>query len=167
MSDTASPTPRAGHQALIDFVVHEAHLLDERELDTWNALFAPEGLYWVPLRPGQTDGLNEASYLYEDALLRDLRIQRLKSPRAFSQQPPSRCLHVLQTPVVEQADDVQGTYRLRTPFHYTESRGDDLLFLVGTARHHLVVHDGALRMALKRVDLLNAGAALPMVQLFI
>lgn len=159
--------PSVKPQALIDFVVHEAHLLDQGDFDTWNTLFTPDGLYWLPLHAAQQDGLNEASYLYEDQLLRTLRIQRLKNPRAFSQQPPSRCLHVLQTPVVEQADDAQGRFVLRTPFHYTESRGGELLFLVGTARHHLVLHDGALRIALKRVDLLNAGAALPMVQLFI
>lgn len=154
-------------QDLIDFVVHEAHLLDTRRLDAWNALFAPDGLYWVPLREDQTDGLNEASHLYEDALLRTLRIERLKNPRAFSQQPPSRCLHVLQQPVVETLDADAGRFMLRTPFHYTEARGGELLFLVGTARHRLVLHEGALRIAEKRVDLLNADAPLPMVQLFL
>ena len=38
---------------------------------------------------------------------------------------------------------------------------------VGTAFHHLVREGGALRMRLKRVNLLNGDAALPAVQLFI
>ena len=42
--------------------------------------------------------------MYEDKLLRELRIERLKSPRAFSQQPPSRCHHLLQMPSVEAMD---------------------------------------------------------------
>jgi hypothetical protein len=56
---------------------------------------------------------------------------------------------------------------VRTEFHYTETQGDDLLFLVGHMVHHLTVRDGALRMTLKRVNLLNPDAALPAVQLFV
>jgi len=154
-------------QDLIDFVVNEAHLLDTRRYEEWNALFAADAHYWVPLIPDQEDGLNHTSHLYEDKLLRDLRIERLKSPRAFSQQPPSRCHHLLQVPVVEQFDAEGNRFLVRTGFHYTESQGDELQFYVGTFFHHLTVQDGALRMTLKRVNLLNCDAALPAVQLFI
>ena len=154
-------------QDLIDFVVNEAYLLDTRRYEEWNALFTDDAFYWVPLIPDQEDGLNHTSHLYEDKLLRELRIERLKSPRAFSQQPPSRCHHLLQVPVVEQFDAEANRFVVRTGFHYTESQGDELQFYVGTFFHHLTVQDGALRMALKRVNLLNCDAALPAVQLFI
>jgi 3-phenylpropionate/cinnamic acid dioxygenase small subunit len=157
----------ATRQDLIDFVVNEAHLLDTRRYEEWNALFTDDAFYWIPLVPDQEDGLNHTSHLYEDKLLRDLRIERLKSPRAFSQQPPSRCHHLLQVPVVEQFDAEANRYVVRTGFHYTESQGDELQFYVGTFFHHLTVQDGALRMTLKRVNLLNCDAALPAVQLFI
>jgi len=91
-------------QELIDFVVNEARLLDAKRYDEWNALFTDDAYYWVPLAPDQEDGINHTSHLYEDKLLRELRIERLKSPRAFSQQPPSRCHHLLQTPTVETFD---------------------------------------------------------------
>jgi len=152
---------------LVDLVVHEARLLDEKRFDEWNALFADDAFYWVPLTPGQPDGLNHTSHMYEDKLLRDLRIARLQSPRAFSQQPPSRCQHVLQMPAVDQFDAAANRFVLRTPFHYTEVQGDEMQFLTGTAWHHLKVENGALRMALKRVDLINSDAALLAVQLFI
>ena len=154
-------------QDLIDFVVHEARLLDAKRYDQWNALFTDDGYYWVPLVPDQPDGLQHTSHMYEDKLLRDLRIQRLKSPRAFSQQPASRCHHLLQTPSVEEFDDAAQRFVVRTEFHYTEAQGDELQFYVGTMFHHLTVQDGALRMKLKRVNLLNCDAALPAVQLFI
>jgi 3-phenylpropionate/cinnamic acid dioxygenase small subunit len=154
-------------QQLIDFVVNEAHLLDTRRYEEWNALFTDDAFYWIPLVPDQEDGLNHTSHLYEDKLLRELRIERLKSPRAFSQQPQSRCHHLLQVPVVEQFDAHTNRFVLRTGFHYTESQGDELQFYVGTFFHHLSVQDGALRMTLKRVNLLNCDAALPAVQLFI
>jgi 3-phenylpropionate/cinnamic acid dioxygenase small subunit len=163
----AAATNGPGERALIDFVVGEARLLDEKRYEDWNALFTDDGIYWVPLVPMQPEGLDHTSHLHEDKLLRDLRIERLKSPRAFSQQPPSRCHHLLQTPTVEEFDADAKRFVVRTEFHYTESQGDELQFYVGTFFHHLTVEGGALRMTLKRVNLLNCDAALPAVQLFI
>jgi 3-phenylpropionate/cinnamic acid dioxygenase small subunit len=154
-------------QDLIDFVVREARLLDERRYAEWNALFTDDAMYWVPLVPDQSDGVNHTSHLYEDKLLRELRIERLKSARAFSQQPSTRAHHLLQTPTVESFDAEGNSYVVRSEFHYSEAQGDELNFFVGTCLHHLTVHDGALRMSLKRVNLLNCDAALPAVQLFI
>lgn len=166
--DTLSaPVQSVQRQDLIDFVVREARLLDAKRFDEWNALFIDEGIYWVPLTPDQEDGVNHTSHLYEDKLLRDLRIRRFASPRAFSQQPPSRCHHLLQMPTVEEFDPAANRFVVRAEFHYTESQGDELLFLVGTCFHHLTLCDGALRMTLKRVNLLNCDAALPAVQLLI
>ena len=161
-----SNTPVSKDQ-LIDFVVHEARLLDEKRFEEWNALFTDQAFYWIPLTPGQPDGLNYTSHMYEDKLLRDLRIERLKSPRAFSQLPPSRCHHLLQLPQIEEFDADGQRYVLRTPFHYTESQGEELQILVGTAWHHLTLVDGQLRITLKRVDLINSDAAMLAVQLFI
>jgi len=154
-------------QDLVDFVVREARLLDAKQYQEWNRLFTDDGFYWVPLVPDQEDGINHTSHMYEDKLLRELRIERLKSPRAFSQQPPSRSHHLLQTPTVETFEPAANRYVVRTEFHYTESQGDELQFYVGHFLHHLTVQGGQLRITLKRVNLLNPDAALPAVQLFI
>ena len=159
----AEPT----RQDLIDFVVNEARLLDARRYEEWNALFTDDGMYWVPLVPDQEDGVNHTSHLWEDKLLRELRIERLKSARAFSQQPPSRAHHLLQTPTVESFDAAANRYVVRSEFHYTEAQRDEINWLVGTCFHHLCVRDGALRLTLKRVNLINCDAALPAVQLFV
>jgi 3-phenylpropionate/cinnamic acid dioxygenase small subunit len=92
---------------------------------------SPTGYYWV-LVPDQTDGIDHTSHMYEDKLLRTLRIERLKSPRAFSQQPPSRCHHLLQVPTVEAFDVAANRFVVRTEFHYTESQGDEIQFYGGT-----------------------------------
>jgi 3-phenylpropionate/cinnamic acid dioxygenase small subunit len=152
---------------LIDFVVREARLLDAKQYEAWNALFTDEAMYWIPAAPGQQDAITHISHMYEDKLMRDLRIERYKSPRAYSQQPPSRCHHLLQMPTVELRDAPANHYVVRTEFHYTEAQGDDMQFYVGTCTHHLTVAGGVLKMSLKRVDLLNCDAALPAVQLFI
>ena len=163
MIEHAFPTA----QDLIDLVVREARLLDDRRYEEWNALFADDGIYWVPLVPDQPEGLDHTSHLHEDKLLRTLRIERLKSARAFSQQPPSRSHHLLQTPTVEASDPDANRFLVRSEFHYAEAQGDEIQFYVGTVLHTLRIEEGRLRIVLKRVNLLNSDAALPAVQLFI
>jgi 3-phenylpropionate/cinnamic acid dioxygenase small subunit len=167
MTTTADHT--ITERQLIDFVAREARLLDEKRYEEWNALFTDDAYYWVPLTPGQPDGLNHTSHLYEDKLLRELRIERLKSPRAFSQQPPTRSLHLLQTPTVEPAQaDRPGERLVRTVFQYCESQGDEMNCFVGVCWHQLAVDEGGtMRIKQKRVDLINSDAALQAVQLFI
>ncbi|KGG87066.1 aromatic-ring-hydroxylating dioxygenase subunit beta [Comamonas thiooxydans] len=165
--NTLPPTDRQ----LIDFVLDEAALLDEQRWGDWLALFTEDGRYWMPLAHGQTDPRLHASLLYEDRLLLQVRIERLRGTRTFSQQPASRCHHLLQTPRVTARDDAVGTYTCRTAFHYIETRQDEQTLYAGWASHELVwlgdgQGDGALRMRLKRVDLVNCDAAFGNMQLF-
>lgn len=150
---------------LAKFVVREARLLDEKRLDEWYELFADDGCYWVPAVHGQKDPRLENSLAHEDKFLLKLRIERLKSPQAFSQQPESRCHHVLQVPEVERVSGSE--FFLRTAFIYTETRADDSQRYAATAWHTLVWKDGTLKIRLKRVDILNCDAMLPSIQLFL
>ena len=151
-----------------DFIAEEAALLDARRFDDWLALFAEDGRYWVPLLgAAQADPFSHNSIAYEDRLLLQLRVDRLKNPRAHSQHPASHCQHVLQRSVVEREDAAAGEIVLRTPFIYVESRGEDQVMLAGNCRHTLLRTPAGWAIRQKRVDLLNAGRALPAIQLFI
>ncbi|MDM0044136.1 aromatic-ring-hydroxylating dioxygenase subunit beta [Variovorax dokdonensis] len=153
---------------LCDFVAREASLLDDGRFDEWLALFAEDGRYWVPLLGrAQHDAQSHNSIAFEDRLLLQLRVDRLKDPRAHSQHPASRCQHVLQNSRVEQLDVDAGSATLRTPFLYIEARGEQQLMLAGSYHHVLVRTPQGTRIQLKRVDLLGAERALPAVQLFI
>jgi 3-phenylpropionate/cinnamic acid dioxygenase small subunit len=154
-------------QALVALVAHEARCLDERRWADWNALFAHDGWYWLPASSDHTDPLMQASHLYDDAVLRAVRIARLQSPQAHSQQPPGRCHHLLQASEVLALDAATNRFELRTPFLYTELRAGRTTSLPGVAWHRLRVHAGALRIALKRVDLLHAAEPLPAVEFYI
>jgi 3-phenylpropionate/cinnamic acid dioxygenase small subunit len=158
---------KPSEQDLIGFVYREARLLDEKRFDEWYGLFTEDGFYWVPLVPEQLDPLNHTSLAYEDRLLLKLRIERLKSPRAYSQQPPSRCHHLLQMPEVEKSDASANEHIMRTQYLYTESHADEQQTYACTAFHTLTLEGSMLRMRLKRVNLLNCDAALPSIQLFL
>lgn len=148
------------------FVYHEARMLDEKRFDEWYELFTEDAAYWIPLVPGQLDGLDHVSLMYEDKLLLKLRIERLKNPRSYSQQPASRSHHLLQMPQVEHVDEGANEYVTRTQFIYTETQGDTQQMFAGTVFHTLTRDAGQLKISLKRVNLLNCDAALPAVQLF-
>jgi 3-phenylpropionate/cinnamic acid dioxygenase small subunit len=152
---------------LARFIRFEARLIDEKRFDEWYALFTDDAYYWVPAVHGQRSPLTENSLAYEDKLLLQLRLERLKSPLAYSQKPASRCLHVLQEPDIEKRDDAKGEYLTRTPFIYTETKADDSQRYAATAWHTLVWQDKRLRIRLKRVDILNCDAALPSIHLFL
>lgn len=154
-------------QTLIEFVYREARLLDEGHFDDWLALFVDDGRYWMPLVPGQTERRLHTSLLDEDLLLLRIRIERLRNPRTFSQQPRSRCHHLLQQPTVETRDATARRYTLRTAFHYVEARGDEQTLFAGWMWHTLRSTDTGLRIELKRVDLLNCDAAHGNIQLLI
>ena len=152
---------------LVDFVVREARLLDERRWQEWLDLFDPQGWYWLPADADHTDPLRQASHLYDDALLRRVRIERLLNPQAHSQRPPGRSHHLLQTPEVLELDGPSNRFELRTPFLYTELRAGHTVSLPGVARHTLCVSEGHLRILLKRVELLQAAEALPAIEFYI
>ena len=151
---------------LIDFVYAEARMLDEQRFDDWLNLFTEDAHYWMPLAPDQQDPRLHASLLYEDKLLLRVRVERLAGARTYSQQPRSRSHHLLQQPSIERADRDAGTCTLRTAFHYVETRLDTQTLFAGWATHDLVTEDGALRIKLKRVDLVNCDAAFGNINLF-
>lgn len=148
---------------VIDFLYDEARMLDEGRYDEWLALWLEDGHYWMPLDYRQTDPHLVTSLLYEDMFMLRLRVERLNGARTFSQKPKSRCHHVIQRPFIDEmtADRIV----TNTSMHYVETRLDEQFLLALTAVHELAVVDGALRIANKRVDILNCDAAFGNIQL--
>jgi len=154
-------------QALVDLVYREARLLDEKRFDEWLELLTRDVHYWMPLTRGQPDGATFTSLFYEDHLLLKVRIERLRHPNAFSQQQPSFCQHVLQQPALEIAEPENNRYVTRTPFMYFEAQLDSQLVLAGVTYHHLTFVEGACRIRMKKIELVNCEAALPSIQLLL
>lgn len=54
-------------QAAVEkFLYHEANLLDDRDFESWIALFADDGLYWVPSNSADRDPNQRVSIFYEN-----------------------------------------------------------------------------------------------------
>ncbi len=150
---------------VIDFIYAEARMLDEGRFIEWLELWLEDGIYWMPLDYKQTDPDLVTSLLYEDDFMRKLRVERLNGERTFSQKPKSRCSHVIQRPFVDKFDPKTGIFETNTAMHYVETRLDEQFLLALTAVHELKLVDGNLRIANKRVDILNSDAAFGNIQL--
>ena len=154
-------------KALVDFVYREARLLDELRYEEWLALYADDAHYWMPGEWRQTGPRLQASLMYEDTLLLRIRVERLSGARTFSQKPRSRAQHLLQAPQIDEINPAENRYRTWTSFHYAETRGDEFHVYAGWARHELRLEAGALKIVLKRVELVNFDAPFGSIQLFI
>jgi 3-phenylpropionate/cinnamic acid dioxygenase small subunit len=141
------------------FLIHEARLLDEGHFDDWLALFTPEAKYWVPSEPDQADPFETVSLIYDDRRLLETRVRRLSSPRIYSQEPRSRTSRTINNVTIEKNTDAAATL-VRSKFVLIEFRRNEQRLFGGTAFHRLVVDAGGIKIAWKRVDLVNCDAPL-------
>jgi 3-phenylpropionate/cinnamic acid dioxygenase small subunit len=139
------------------FLLHEARLLDEGKFDDWLALFTPEVRYWVPSEPGQESPLETVSLIYDDRRLLETRVRRLSSPRIYSQEPRSRTSRIVTNVTIEEDPDPASTL-VRSKFMLVEFRRNEQRIFGGTSFHRLTEADGEIRIAWKRVDLVNCDA---------
>lgn len=138
------------------FLYAQAEILDERRWDDWLGLFEKDGIYWMPVTEDQETGDGVPNIFYEDINLMKVRIGRVTHPRAHSQSPPNRTSHVVSNVVIESHDEKSGEVVVRSKFHASEFRKDDLRHFAGKYRHHLKRNGEGYKIQLQRVDTVDA-----------
>jgi len=86
------------HHAAYDFLMAEAQVLDDHDLEQWLDLLCEDVTYRVPVRVTTARGsacdvLGDASHLDEDRYSLGKRIERLRTEHAWAEDPPSRTRH--------------------------------------------------------------------------
>jgi 3-phenylpropionate/cinnamic acid dioxygenase small subunit len=160
-ADTVMSTMEAIDPALAtwfevsQFLYREATLLDARDWTGWGNLFTRDGRYWMPAARDQSDAVTQVSLINDNTLLREIRLARLKESDAPSLQAIPNSSHLVSNIMVTAEDASKGRYTVCSRFavaHYT-SWGTRTF--QGGYIHKLERHEGALRIALKRVDLVD------------
>lgn len=149
------------HHRVSQFLYREARLLDQGHFAEWLELYAPEGVYWMPSQPGQTDPDNMASIIHEDYPILAIRVQRLFEARALVLTPMPQTVHMLSN--IEVAPGEDGTVRARCAFLCVEYQAGERKILSGRQSLDLEPHGDSYRILFKRTDLLNAGGVLPLI----
>jgi 3-phenylpropionate/cinnamic acid dioxygenase small subunit len=92
----------------IAFIWQEAELLDRKDYAAWNQLWSEDGYYIVPIDPDTTDYASQLNYVYDDARMRQLRMERFTSGYSMS------------------AADSATTVRTVSRFTLAKSEGDEI-----------------------------------------
>ena len=145
---------------LSQFLYHEAALLDARDWTGWGRLFTPDGRYWMPAARDQSDPVNHVSLVNDNALLREIRLARLQSSDAASLQGKPNSSHLVSNILVTAADEPAGRYTLDSRFVVAQFASWGTRTFHGRYTHELAREAGSLRIALKRVDLVDVDGPL-------
>lgn len=152
------------------FLIHEARLLDERRFEEWQELFAQDGYYWAPGRPGQPDPWSEVSLMFDDREIMKNRIQRLRHPKVYAQIPASQAVRQVSNVSIEEEDADSGEFTVRSVFFMFEHRqalpqSFDRVF-AGEYRHRLRREEASFRIAWKKASLVNCDSAFDPIFLY-
>ena len=141
------------------FVYREGDLQDRHEYDAWEALWTDDGVYWIPANGDDGDPEREMSIVYDNRSRIALRIRQLHTGRRLAQTPRSNLVRVVSNVEVTQAGADEIHARANAIIFESTARRDT----VWGTRYEYVLRriDGALRMARKKVLLVNNAKALP------
>jgi 3-phenylpropionate/cinnamic acid dioxygenase small subunit len=141
------------------FVYREAALQDRHEYDAWEALWTDDGVYWIPANGDDIDPEKEMSIIYDNRSRIALRIRQFHTGIRIAQEPKSRLMRVVSN--IEITEHVSETLHVRANALIFESatRRDT----IWGARYEYTLRrlEGTLRMARKKVVLVNNTKALP------
>jgi len=158
LSETSMQRGPLGILECEQFLVHEARLLDEARFEEWLGLFMPDAWYWVPSQPDQASPHDTVSLMYDDRRLLETRVRRLANPRIYSQEPRSRTSRIVANVTLEDIAADGAACTVRSKFQLFEHRRETQRIFAGTCLHRLVRGANGIRIAWKRVDLVNCDA---------
>lgn len=131
----------------------EAELLDERRLDEWLELYTDDAVYHVPQGDG-SDPEREVQIALDDKRRLVERVMRLRSGFAYSQDPPSRTVHLVGN--VRLRGEADGATVVASSLSVAEVRRGQQRIYMAHVVHHLVPREGALRIRRKEIRLANS-----------
>jgi 3-phenylpropionate/cinnamic acid dioxygenase small subunit len=141
------------------FLYREARYADEHDYDAWEALWTDDALYWVPAGDDAVDPTTQVSVIYDNRNRISTRLKQLRTGKRYSQSPPSNLRRVISNIEVlgtEGEDTVVGAN-----FVLAESRARGTEVWAGRTTYRLRMVDGRIRLAYKKVSLVNADQPLP------
>jgi len=140
------------HGEVMDFVHHEAQLLDDGALEPWLDLLAEDLTYFMPVRitrsRGEGAGFVETGYYDDTKPMLATRVRRyLDSSSAWAEDPPSRTRRFITN--VRVWVDGNGDRYVRSNYLILRNRLDESDFeIVSAERRDLLRHvNGTLKLA--------------------
>ncbi len=131
--------------------------MDTHAYDEWLALFSRDAHYWIPCNADDPDVTRHVSLVNEDRAGLEDRIKRLNSGAHYAQDPKSRLSRVVSNVEVE-ADDASGGLVVFSTFNLSAHRKGQTDVFAGRVTHRLIAEDDTVRIASKKVILIDNDA---------
>lgn len=142
-----------------EFIYREARLQDEGRYDEWEELWTDDAHYWVPAGEDDIDPDRQISVINDNRRRLHTRVSQLKTGDRHSQVPPSRLRRLISNVEIEDAEN--GEINVSSNFILIENRSQNMTTWAGRTIHGLRQENGELKLARKKVMLVNNADALP------
>lgn len=162
---TAPPGKSAADAEIERFLAREARLMDEGRYDEWLSLWTEDGLYWVPCNHDGTDPMREVSLIYDDRQRLGERVERLKSGSVLAQEPKPRMRRVVANIEIVSREGAESV--VHSNFMLGIARAGGQQFWMGRSIHRLRGSGDTLKIAHKKVLLINSDSEMPLLQFLI
>ena len=148
----APALPPVTRQEVEDFFFAEAALLDEWRLEAWLELLTDDATYDVPAPNAPDDDVSRnLALVYDDRERLEARVRQYTRGLVAPEEPRSRVRRIIGNVRILEA---QGeTLKVTANVVIYRLRGERVDTFVGRYDHHLVRHDGRLRIRGRRVTL--------------
>ena len=144
------------------FLFREARLMDEHRYTDWLSLWDEDGVYWVPCGGGGVDPENEVAIIYDNHSRLTDRVSRFESGTVMAQIPKTMMRRIVSN--IEVDETIGGETTVLSNFLVVEERGLQQILWAGQSTHRLRESVGGLRIAYKKVVLVNKDRELPSMQ---
>jgi 3-phenylpropionate/cinnamic acid dioxygenase small subunit len=147
------------------FIYREARLMDEGQYREWLSLWTDDAIYWVPCNEDDNDPTREVSLIYDNRERLVQRIDRLTSGTVQALDPKPRMRRVVSNIEIEaeHGDDLT----VASNFILGHARWDIQQIWAGRTVHKIRREGATLRMAFKKVMLINSDQEIPLLQFLI
>jgi 3-phenylpropionate/cinnamic acid dioxygenase small subunit len=147
------------------FLYREARLMDEHRYDEWLALWTEDACYWVPCNDDDIDPTREVSIIYDDRERLVQRVDRLMSGSVLAQDPKPRMRRVVSNVEIETVSAT--ALSVHANFVLAVVRGATQQLWAGRSLYALRREEDDLRIASKKVMLINSDQEMPLLQFLI
>jgi 3-phenylpropionate/cinnamic acid dioxygenase small subunit len=135
---------------VVDFLHHEAELLDTYRFNDWVNLFTEDVVYRMPVRTTQFlvdgEGFHEFDFFIDDHQTLLTRVRRLETEFAWAETPPSRTRHFVSNLRLNRTA-VAGEFEARVNFMISRTRQDlDYQIFTGSRHDRLVSHHDSFQI---------------------
>lgn len=156
----AATHPALTRTEVEEFLYLEARLADENDYDAWEALWTDDAVYWVPAGRADADPHTSVSVIFDNRRRISTRLSQLRTGKRYAQAPASSMRRLISNiEIIGPAG--HGDTEVAANFLVLESRPRGLQTWAGRTTYRLRRVDGELRLAYKKVVLVNLDEPLP------